>query len=105
MVKFVESELVQLRNEVYEMWTLVYKQMEQVKQAVLNMDRDVAKQVLMRERRVDTMELKIDSKVEDIIALYTPVAIDLRFVLAMFKINNDLERSCNDGQSQAGTHG
>lgn len=92
MVKFVESELVQLRNEVYEMWTLVYKQMEQVKQAVLDMDADTAKQVLMRERRVDTMELKIDSKVEDIIALYTPVAIDLRFVLAMFKINNDLER-------------
>ena len=92
MVKFVESELVQLRNEVYEMWTLVYKQMEQVKQAVLDMDADMAKQVLMRERRVDAMELRIDSKVEDIIALYTPVAIDLRFVLAMFKINNDLER-------------
>ena len=80
MVKFVESELIQLRNEVYEMWTLVYKQMEQVRQAVLNMDADVAKQVLMRERRVDSMELKIDSKVEDIIALYTPVAIDLRYI-------------------------
>ena len=56
MVKFVESELVQLRNEVYEMWTLVYKQMEQVKQAVLDMDADTAKQVLMRERRVDGIE-------------------------------------------------
>ena len=46
MVKFVESELVQLRNEVYEMWTLVYKQMEQVKQAVLDMDADMANRFL-----------------------------------------------------------
>ena len=44
------------------------------------------------ERRVNAFELKIDSDVEDIIALYNPVAIDLRFVLAMLKINTNLER-------------
>ena len=92
MVKFVESELQQLRNEVYDMWTLVNSQMELARQAVLSMDRNIAQQVRVRERRVDAMELKIDSEVEDFIALYTPVAVDLRFVLAMFKINNDLER-------------
>ncbi len=92
MVKFVESEIQQLRNEVYEMWTLVNSQMELARQAVMNMDRNIARQVLVRERRVDAMELKIDGEVEDFIALYTPVAIDLRFVLAMFKVNNDLER-------------
>jgi phosphate transport system protein len=41
---------------------------------------------------VNALELKIDSDVEDIIALYNPVAIDLRFVLAMLKINTNLER-------------
>ena len=46
----------------------------------------------MRERRVNAFELKIDSDIEDIIALYNPVAIDLRFVLAMLKINTNLER-------------
>ena len=36
--------------------------------------------------------MKIDSDCEDIIGLYTPVAVDLRFVLAMLKINTNLER-------------
>ena len=57
MVKFIEAELILLKKEVDEMWTLVYNQL-----------------------------------IEDIIALYNPVAIDLRFVLAMLKINTNLER-------------
>lgn len=92
MVKFIESELMQLRGEVYQMWTLVCNQMDQARQAVLGMNKDIASQVMVRERRVDAFELKIDSDVEDFIALYSPVAVDLRFVLAMLKINNDLER-------------
>ena len=88
MVKFIESELMQLRSEVYQMWTLVYNQMDQARLAVLGLDKDIAQQVIVRERRVDAYELKIDSDVEDFIALYTPVAVDLRFVLAMLKINN-----------------
>ena len=41
---------------------------------------------------MNAFELKIDSDCEDIIGLYTPVAVDLRFVLAMLKINTNLER-------------
>lgn len=92
MVKFVESELTQLKREVDQMWTLVYNQMEQSRDAVLGLDRTVAQQIMVRERRVDAFELKIDSDVEDFIALFSPVAVDLRFVLAMLKINGDLER-------------
>ena len=92
MVKFIETELEDLGREVDQMWTLVYNQMEQAQQAVLNLDRAAAQQIMVRERRVDAFELKIDSDVEDFIALYTPVAVDLRYVLAMLKINSDLER-------------
>ncbi len=92
MVKFIDSELMQLRDEVDRMWSLVHKQMEQARQAVLTLDRTLAQQIVVRERRVDAFELKIDSDVEDFIALYNPVAVDLRFVLAMLKINGDLER-------------
>lgn len=74
------------------MWTLVYNQLDRAGDAVLTLDRELAQQVLVRERRVNAFELKIDSDVEDIIALYNPVAIDLRFVLAMLKINTNLER-------------
>ncbi len=92
MVKFIESELVSLKKEVNEMWTLVYNQLDRAGEAVLTFNRDQAQQVIVREKRVNAFELKIDSDVEDTIALYNPVAIDLRFVLAMFKINSDLER-------------
>ena len=84
MVKFIESELVLLKKEIDEMWTLVYNQLERAGDAVLTSDRELAQQVCVCERRVNAFELKIDSDVEDIIALYNPVAID--------KINNDLER-------------
>ena len=92
MVKFVETELNELKREVDQMWSLVNSQMEQARDAVINLDKNVAQQIIVRERRVDAFELKIDSDVEDFIALFTPVAVDLRFVLAMLKINSDLER-------------
>ena len=92
MVKFVDQQLTQLRNEVYRMWAMVYSQMDQARQAVLAMDRNIAQQIWVRERLVDAQDIKIDTQVEDFIALYTPVAVDLRFVLAMLKINSDLER-------------
>lgn len=92
MVKFIESELISLKKEVNEMWTLVYNQLDRAGESVLTFNRDLAQQVIAREKRVNAFELKIDSDVEDTIALYNPVAIDLRFVLAMFKINSDLER-------------
>lgn len=92
MVKFMESELTQLKKQIFQMWDLVYHQLERAERAVLTMDKELANQVVVREKKVNAFELSIDSDVEDIIALYNPVAIDLRFTLAMLKINNNLER-------------
>lgn len=92
MVNFIDSELVLLKKEIDEMWTLVYNQLDRAGEAVLTLDKELARQVIVRERRVNAFELKIDSDVEDVIALYNPVAIDLRFVLAVLKINSNLER-------------
>ena len=65
MVKFIESELVSLKKEVNEMWTLVYNQLDRAGEAVLTFNRDQAQQVIVREKRVNAFELKIDSDVED----------------------------------------
>lgn len=92
MVKFIESELELLKKEVDEMWNLVYNQMDRAREAVLDMNVELAQQVIVREKRVNAFELKIDSDVEDLIALYNPVAVELRFALAMLKINTNLER-------------
>ena len=92
MVEFIESKLVRLRKEVDEMWDLVRAQIEKSGDAVQNLNKDDARTVIVREKHVNAFELKIDSDVEDIIALYSPVAVDLRLVLAMLKINTNLER-------------
>ena len=73
MVKFVDQQLTQLRNEVYRMWTMVYNQMDQARQAVLGLDRNIAQQIWVRERLVDAQDIKIDTQVEDFIALETTV--------------------------------
>ena len=92
MVKFVENELLSIRKEIRDMWTLVYEQLDNAYKSLLETDIELAAQVAAREKRVNAFELKIDSDIEDFIALYNPVAVDLRFSLAMLKINNNLER-------------
>lgn len=74
------------------MWELVQKQFENARAAVLSGDRNLAAVVIGREKRVNSFELRIDSDIEDFIALYNPVAIDLRFSLAMLNITSNLER-------------
>lgn len=59
MVKFIESELVLLRKEIDEMWTLVYSQLDRAGEAVLTLDKELARQVVVREKRVNAFELKI----------------------------------------------
>ena len=63
MVKFIESELTSLKKEVNEMWTLVYNQLDRAGESVLTFNRDLAQQVIVREKRVNAFELKIDSDV------------------------------------------
>ena len=92
MVKFVDNELLAIKEEVNDMWLLVHQQLENAFNALRNNDDDLANSVASREKRVNAFELKIDCDIEDFIALYNPVAVDLRFALAMLKINNNLER-------------
>jgi phosphate transport system protein len=88
----LEQELTSLRHDLIDMWKLVISQVSNSGEAILSFDKELAQKVSMRERKVDAYELKIDSECENIIALHQPVAIDLRFVLAVFKINSNLER-------------
>ena len=89
----LETELSQLKEEVKNMWGLVRSQLLKGLSALLNFDTDLAREIVLMEKRVNASELKIDRDCENIFALYTPVAIDLRFLLAVLKINSNLERT------------
>ncbi|MDR3365818.1 MAG: phosphate signaling complex protein PhoU [Prevotellaceae bacterium] len=91
-MNYTEIELQELKDEVSQMWKLVLSQLEKAKQAFLGGEVEVAQEVLSREKRVDAYELKIDSDCENYIALYSPVAIDLRLVLSLIRISITLER-------------
>ena len=85
-------ELQDLRSNILEMFDLVQSQLVKSKESFIQLDKDLAREVVINEKRVNGFELKIDRDCENIIALFNPVAIDLRFVLACMKINSNLER-------------
>ena len=91
-MKYTEKELQLLKEEMSEMWRLVLSQLEKAKQSFLNNDAELAREIIAREKRVDAFELKMDSDSENFIALFNPVAIDLRLVLSLIKISITLER-------------
>ncbi len=88
----LETEIQAIKIEVVSMWNLVESQLQKSRTAMLHFDRDLAREVVLKEKRVNAFELKLDRDCENIFALYCPVAIDLRFLLAVLKINNNLER-------------
>lgn len=88
----LEHELQRLKDELIQMWDLVYSQLNKARISLTNFDQGLAREVQQNERRVNGYELKIDTDCENILALYCPVAVDLRFVLAVLKINYNLER-------------
>src|ERR1700761_2803902 len=88
----IETEINALKKELANMWILVQSQLNKAREAMVNFDKDLAREVLVKEKRVNSFELKIDRDCENIFALHCPVAIDLRFLLAALKINTNLER-------------
>ena len=88
----LENEIFAVKTEVLSMWGLVESQLKKAKSAIVHFDSDLAREIILKEKRVNAFELKIDRDCENIFALYCPVAIDLRFLLAVLKINNNLER-------------
>lgn len=88
----LDLELQLLKSDVLKMWSLVQSQLVKGQESLLKLDKDLARQIILSERRVNAYELKIDRDCENIFALFNPVAVDLRCVLAVLKINTNLER-------------
>ncbi len=74
-----------------EMFNLCSMQLGNSIEAFLTLDKDLAEQIIHLEYRVNALDLKIDRDCEQFLVLHKPVASDLRFVLALRKINSELE--------------
>jgi phosphate transport system protein len=88
----LDTEITDLKASLIEMWRLVLIQLNNSREAIEKFDKNIAKEVFVNEKLVDAFELKINMDCENILALFNPVANDLRLVLAVLRINSDLER-------------
>ena len=82
-----------------EMLAICTSQLAKATEAFLNHDSDLAEEVIHTETRVNALDLRIEKNCEKFLALYNPVAIDLRFIMAIRKINFDLERIADHAYS------
>jgi phosphate transport system protein len=85
----LELELQAVKDNLCDMLDLVKSQLVKCKDAIENKDVDLAIEIIESEKKVNIQELAIDRDCENILALYTPVATDLRLVLATLKIANE----------------
>lgn len=88
----LEKELLQIKEKVDEMWDLVKFQVDGGREALVNADKELARKIAKRGKKVNAYDVKIDRMCENLFALFNPVAVDLRWILAILKINANLER-------------
>src|SRR4030066_2376348 len=88
----IEEQRAILSKNGEEMLNLVHKQVQLAYEAFTSFDTDLAEEVVLKENRVNALDVRIEKDTDHFIALYSPVATDLRFALALLKINYNLER-------------
>lgn len=90
--KQYDAELESLRGKVLEMGGLVEQQIVQALEALVNLDPNLAKEVMSNDNRVNALEVQIDEDCSHIIARRQPTAGDLRMIMMIIKTITDLER-------------
>jgi phosphate transport system protein len=92
MQRHFETELDGLKTSIIKMGSIVEQSLDAAIKGLLESNAEIAKEVIDGDDRINELEIEIDHAILDLLALQQPVAIDLRFILAAQKINNDLER-------------
>lgn len=92
MERQILLEFESLKNNIIKMATLVDDQIDKAFTALETHDLALCKWVKSKDREVDAFDNLVQAQTENLLALYQPVASDLRFIIASIKINNQLER-------------
>ncbi len=92
MTRHIEHQIAQLKNSILRFGTIVEEAISLSNTALFKQDVALAKKVLENDSEIDRLEVELEEECLKVLALYQPVAADLRFVVAVLKINNDLER-------------
>jgi len=87
-----DEEVNEVTTRVLQMGGLVYQQIDSAVTALLTCDKALADKVIEGDVKVNTLDVQIDEMCNRIIVMRQPTATDLRLIMAIIKITNDLER-------------
>jgi len=92
MAKHLEKELDRLKKLIYTLGARVDESLELAVKSFQDNDADLANKIIAGDHEIDDLEVEVEEECLKALALYQPVAIDLRFIVAVMKMNSDLER-------------
>src|SRR5256885_8676512 len=91
-VRHFQDELEQLKARLLEMGGLAEEQVRLAVKGLVHRDRDLIARVLTGDDALNALHIEVDNRCFTLLALYQPMAVDLRAIVAAVKINTDLER-------------
>jgi len=92
VTKHLQRDLEVLKQQLLTMGGMVEQATDLAISAVVDRRKDLAEQVLKGDDDIDRKELEVEDECLKMLALHQPVATDLRFIISVLKVNNDLER-------------
>ena len=92
IVRHFQEELEQLKGRLLEMGGLAEEHVRLAVKGLVDRDRDLIDRVMVSDGAVNALHIEIDQRCFTLLALYQPMAVDLRAIVAAVKINTDLER-------------
>jgi phosphate transport system protein len=92
MTKHFRKELETIKKRILTLGSMVEDLVHDSVQAVERVDADLADEIIKKDSEIDETEVDIEEECLKVLALHQPVAVDLRFIIAVIKINNELER-------------
>jgi phosphate transport system protein len=96
MARHFHKELEKIKKMILSLGAMVEERVRRIAAAISERDAAVAEEIVRSDFEIDEMEVEIEEECLKIMALHQPVAIDLRFLVAVIKINNDLERIADE---------
>lgn len=92
MKRHLQVELERLKKRILLMGGMAEESVQNAVKALKSRDMDLAERIIAGDQAMNELEVEIEEECLKIMALHQPVAVDLRFIAAVIKINNDLER-------------
>ncbi|MCF7808861.1 MAG: phosphate signaling complex protein PhoU [Candidatus Marinimicrobia bacterium] len=92
MMLHIHREIEDLKRRIVLEATMAEDNLRDSIRALMNRDAELALEIVDKDKALDEQEVEFEEECLKILALYQPVAVDLRYIVAFLKVNNDIER-------------